>query len=49
MLLIQDFESLKKDIRQKKEQQFTRLIEQCGWYSAQELSNEPPPTSITHM
>lgn len=51
MLLIQEkeLETLKHEIRTTKKEQFTRLIEQCKWYSEQELSPTPPPTSITYM
>lgn len=49
MLLIQDPEGLKNEIRGVKQEQFTRLLEQCRWYSEQELSFVHPPTSITYM
>ncbi len=49
MLLIQDLKGLKDEIRSVKQEQLTRLLEQCKWYSEQELSLTHPPTSITHM
>jgi len=49
MLLINDFRGLKDDIKSVKQEQFTRLLEQCKWYFDQELSIEAPSTSITYM
>ena len=49
LLLKNHLESLKKDIQKDKGEQFTRLLEQCKWYSEQKLSTEHPPTSITYM
>jgi len=49
MLLIDNIDILKQDIKSLKKEQFTRLIEQCKLYSEQELSVTAPKTSITHM
>ena len=49
MLLINDLQGLKTAIQTEKQEQFTRLLEQCKWYFDQELSEKPPATSITYM
>lgn len=49
LLLKNYLERLKQDIQQEKREHFTRLLEQCRWYSEQKLSVEHPPTSITYM
>ena len=49
LLLRNDLENLKQDIKDVKSEQYGRLLEQCKWYSEQKLSAEHPPTSITYM
>lgn len=49
MLLIDDLQKLKRDIQGQKQEQFTRLVEQCKMYADQELSPTPPPSSITYI
>ncbi len=49
LLLKKNLENLKEDIREEKSEHFSRLLEQCKWYSEQKLSKEHPPTSITYI
>ena len=49
LLLIDDLETLKKEIQGVKDAQFVRLLEQCKWYSEQKLSKEHPHNSITYI
>jgi hypothetical protein len=49
-LLINDqLDLLKQDLKTTRKEHFTRLIEQCRLYEGQPLSKEHPPTSITYM
>ncbi len=49
-LLINDqLDLLKLEIKTTRKEHFTRLIEQCRLYDGETLSIEPPPTSITYM
>lgn len=49
LLLKDNLELLKQDIKDVKSEQLVRLLEQCKWYEAQKLTKEHPPTSITYM
>lgn len=49
LLLENHLVNLRKDIQHDKSEHFTRLLEQCKWYSEQKLSVEHPPTSITYI
>ena len=49
LLLKNELDGLKRDIQKEKGEQFTRLLEQCKWYSEQKLSVEHPPTTITYI
>lgn len=49
-LLINDqLDSLKAELKTTRKEHFTRLMEQCQMYSNETLSKEHPPTSITYM
>ena len=49
-LLINDqLESLKTELKTSRSEHLTRLIEQCRLYENQPLAKEHPPTSITYM
>ncbi|MFK7934149.1 MAG: DUF4962 domain-containing protein, partial [Saprospiraceae bacterium] len=49
-LLINDqLESLKLELKTVRKEHFIRLIEQCKLYESEELPEKHPPTSITYM
>jgi hypothetical protein len=49
-LLIDDqLETLKAELKTTRKEHFIRLIEQCRLYETETLSKEHPPTSITYM
>ena len=49
-LLINDqLDVFKSELKTTRKEHFTRLVEQCRMYEGQTLSKEPPPTSITYM
>jgi hypothetical protein len=49
-LLINDqLDVFKAELRTTRKEHFTRLIEQCRLYEGEVLSKEPPPTSITYI
>ena len=48
LLLKNELDGLKRDIQKEKGEQFTRLLEQCKWYSEQKLSVEHPPTCLLY-
>ena len=49
-LLINDqLETLKAELKTTRKEHFVRLIEQCKLYESEELAKEHPPTSITYI
>lgn len=49
-LLINDqLDVYKAELKTRRKDQFARLLEQCQTYEGVELSKAPPPTSITYM
>ncbi len=49
-LLINDqLEVFKSELKTTRKEHFTRLVEQCRMYEGEVLSKVPPPTSITYM
>lgn len=49
LLLNDQLDVLKSELKTTRKEQFTRLIEQCRMYEDEKLSKEHPPTSITYM
>jgi len=49
LLITDQLDCLKAELKTTKKEHFIRLIEQCKLYESEVLSKEPPPTSITYM
>ncbi|MFK7946662.1 MAG: hypothetical protein AB8G11_03655 [Saprospiraceae bacterium] len=49
LLLNNQLETLKAELKTTRKEHFIRLIEQCKLYESEKLSKTHPPTSITYM